>query len=111
MEQERGSVKMLRERLGAHPHVQDKHLELFSRVAQIENTALKKILTRGIPPVLEYVGTYHTTPQSLGHVVGPLTQYGGHLRLFPYGIPVIDEIAVEFEIPAEALHAQTLHQG
>jgi hypothetical protein len=97
---ERGS-EILMQRMGRRRLSEDQLKRIITLVEQDDELRLIDILDIGIPwPDILY-GTFRTTPKRLGTTLERMLDLEDvrvrGLEVFPYGVPVIDEIVVKAE--------------
>jgi hypothetical protein len=96
MATERGSARLLRER-GQITH--DDAIKKIAELSEAEQIKLVDWMTKGTPHIDGFQGTFHAGVDKAGSLITDLLQTGivGHVRVFPIGVPVIDELRVQFD--------------
>lgn len=93
-ESERGSARLIRERMGSRQSVSEEDIGRLAGVFDLSDVVVERWWWRGQPAV-DLVGGVLDVPQGLvGEVVGRLleTEVPLEIRVFPKGIPAFDAV-------------------
>ena len=102
MGDERGSAKLLRERIGGSGVVSESDLRTIADLADTDRITLARWWWKGQPDPDVITGTFDLPRDMVGDVIGQLlkTETPLELRIFPKGIPWPEDVLVSFSTPA-----------
>ncbi len=95
--QERGSRKMIEERFGVKAFIGENELTELLKIVEQEGIELGNILVRGQPAPDWMSGTFKVQLERAADPVLSLIKLRYRCDVFPYGIPVINGVLVNFE--------------
>jgi hypothetical protein len=99
--EERGSSKLIEERFGVKTFISDDELLALVAISERSGVELGNIIIRGIPAPTWLAGTVKATSEQAADLVLSLIKLRYRCDVFPYGIPVIDGVLVNFASSAE----------
>lgn len=99
MNEERGSAKIIRERMGGTGVIGEKDLELIARATKLDNVRLARWWWLGQPAPDFISGALELKRDQLGEVINSLLQTEVPLvvKVFPKGIPWPEEAILTFQ--------------
>ncbi len=99
MNEERGSAKIIRERMGGSGVIGEKDLELIARLTKLDNVKLARWWWLGQPAPDVVSGVLDLHRDKLGEVISGLLQTEVPLvvKVFPKGIPWPEEAILTFK--------------
>ena len=96
MSQERGSQKMIEERFGVKTFISEEELTELFKIVERDGIELGDILVRGTPVPVWLSGTFKAPAEHATDLVLSLIKLRYRCDVFPYGIPVVDGVLVNF---------------
>jgi hypothetical protein len=98
MEADRGSEKMMQERMDRRTFSREQLLQVVE-LSRRDGVELRHFFTKGVPDPDTVNGTFHVNPDIAANVFNELLEQGirFHLGVFPYGVPAVDIIQIDFE--------------
>ncbi len=99
--EERGSYKLIEERFGVKAFISEEELLALLAISEKQGIELGNIIIRGIPVPIWLAGTAKASTDQAADLIMSLVGLRYQCQVFPYGIPVIDGVLVNFETNAE----------
>lgn len=98
MDEERGSAKMLRERIGGTGGISEADIVRIAGLADIKNIVIDKWWWKGQPAIDFIAGKFRIPKESVGDVIGTLleAEVPIELRVFPKGVVALEAVDIQF---------------
>ena len=98
MKEERGSAKLIRERMGGSGEIREADIARIIDLVDLEDIVLERWWWKGQPAIDFIAGTFQVPRKQAGSIIDRLldTELQLELKAFPVGIPDPEKLIISF---------------